>query len=379
MLCEALNPPTSKTRVARAADRRGRDAPVGVRGPGSLKARGRAGQGHLAGSLPQHHHQRRRQLRLHLQRGRPHRRPRDPLLQRQRRKARIRALAKRRHGARDEDGQGHQPRKGLERSLRDHGRQPHRLLHAPTTASTGPSSGEATARRGERGWSRTSTPGARAVDHPPSRTSTASSTSPLSTAPIPGCGEADGTEAGTTLVKAIGAYSLTDVNGTLYFASSGGFYSDLWRSDGTEAGTTLVKPHLIGASGLTDFNGNLYFSAGTVRFPRQRALAKRRHRGRYDDRQGLWLGLRRCLQSTSTGILYITASPGPGPIPNELWRSDGTEAAPPLSSRSGGASAPASPKGRPLLHLRDGAMAKRRHTAGNHARQRETQAASPSR
>ena len=33
------------------------------------------------------------------------------------------------------------------------------------------------------------------------------------------------------------------------------------------------------------------------------------------------------LQPTSTvGALYFTASLGPGPIPNQLWRSDGTEA-----------------------------------------------------
>ena len=53
----------------------------------------------------------------------------------------------------------------------------------------------------------------------------------------------DGTARGTRMVKDINPYELTDVNGTLHFAtlSDASHVSELWRSDGTEAGTTVVK------------------------------------------------------------------------------------------------------------------------------------------
>jgi ELWxxDGT repeat protein len=65
--------------------------------------------------------------------------------------------------------------------------------------------------------------------------------------------KSDGTAAGTVLVKDVGADGLTNVNGTLFFATSAG----LWESDGTTAGTALVKG--VGASELTDVNGTLFF------------------------------------------------------------------------------------------------------------------------
>ncbi len=89
----------------------------------------------------------------------------------------------------------------------------------------------------------------------------------------------DGTAAGTTLVKDIfpgsyGSYpnssypySLTNVNGTLFFtAYNGSNGNELWQSDGTAAGTTLVENIVPGSSGsypyyLTNVNGTLFFTA----------------------------------------------------------------------------------------------------------------------
>jgi ELWxxDGT repeat protein len=61
--------------------------------------------------------------------------------------------------------------------------------------------------------------------------------------------KSDGTLAGTVLVKEIDRYplpevalsSFTDVDGVLYFLSSGPNGVELWRSTGTTGGTTLVK------------------------------------------------------------------------------------------------------------------------------------------
>ncbi len=187
----------------------------------------------------------------------------------------------------------------------------------------------------------------------------------------------DGTARGTRMVKDInpggsgGPGQFTDVNGTLYFtASDGNYVSELWRSDGTEAGTTMVKS--VSAVALTDFHGTLYFSAvregcgGATaprrerpssrttsssapttahrrqrhpllrrrrRRPRQRAVAKRRHRGRHDHGQGLRPGELPLPPTNVNGRPLLLASLGPGPIPNELWRSDGTEAGTTLVKR----------------------------------------------
>ena len=203
--------------------------------PGGRAPRGRAGQGHQSGSLPQHHHQRRRQLRLHLQRGRPHRRPRDPLLQRQRRQARLRALAKRRHGARDEDGQGHQPWSGRERPLRDHGRQPHHLLHGRRRRPRG----RAVAKRRH------------------------------------GAGDEDGQGHQPRQPSGHPA-GFTDVNGILYFSAFDGTDAGLWRSDGTEAGTTVVKESVGAAPAHRRQRHPLLRRLRRFLF---RAVAKRWHRG----------------------------------------------------------------------------------------------------
>jgi ELWxxDGT repeat protein len=60
--------------------------------------------------------------------------------------------------------------------------------------------------------------------------------------------------------------SLTDVNGTLYFAATDATNgTELWKSDGTAAGTVMVENiNSVGSSNpqsLTDVNGTLYFSA----------------------------------------------------------------------------------------------------------------------
>src|SRR5262249_42773990 len=93
----------------------------------------------------------------------------------------------------------------------------------------------------------------------------------------------DGTAAGTVMVadinphtyfagweKYIGApsdpYSLTNVNGTLFFtANDGTHHRKLWKTDGTAAGTVMVTDINPGDSdrvyGLTNVNGTLFFSA----------------------------------------------------------------------------------------------------------------------
>ena len=200
----------------------------------------------------------------------------------------------------------------------------------PTTASTGPSCGEATARPGGRGWSRTSTPGSAPAGPAGSPTSTASSTSPRPRATTPAsCGEATAPRRGRTWSsgsRTRASAPLIDVNGTLYFGGFGGFYSDLWRSDGTEAGTSLVKPHFVNTLGLTDFNGTLYFSAGDANAGGSALWRSDGTEAGTTMVKDFGPGSSIYLQATSTGTLYFTASLGPGPIPNELWRSDGTEA-----------------------------------------------------
>ncbi len=87
--------------------------------------------------------------------------------------------------------------------------------------------------------------------------------------------ESDGTAAGTQMVKDVapgtnlGSYprSLTNVNGICYFAANGAGGRELWRSDGTAFGTFRVAD--INTSGsphsfpqyLTNVNGSLFFEA----------------------------------------------------------------------------------------------------------------------
>lgn len=98
----------------------------------------------------------------------------------------------------------------------------------------------------------------------------------------------DGTPAGTVRLKRFGPslvhanalHSLTDVNGTLFFAADDGVNGlELWKSDGTEAGTVLVKdirtgtttiwsefgpvvvPQSSSPNSLINYNGELFFIA----------------------------------------------------------------------------------------------------------------------
>ena len=83
----------------------------------------------------------------------------------------------------------------------------------------------------------------------------------------------DGSEAGTSLIKSIGARNLTAVNNTLFFRAGDSIHGvELWKSDGTEAGTILVKdirpgntcptcPKSSFPDQLIDVNGTLFFEA----------------------------------------------------------------------------------------------------------------------
>jgi ELWxxDGT repeat protein len=87
----------------------------------------------------------------------------------------------------------------------------------------------------------------------------------------------NGAGAGTVMLTDINAgfnypfgtipYDLTNVSGTLFFASNDVTHgTELWKSDGTAAGTVLVKDIIPGTNGsypryLTNVNGTLFFSA----------------------------------------------------------------------------------------------------------------------
>jgi ELWxxDGT repeat protein len=98
--------------------------------------------------------------------------------------------------------------------------------------------------------------------------------------------KSDGTELGTTMVddatpdagihpgaQGSSPSSLTDVNGTLFFAADDGANGDeLWRSDGTPSGTTLVEDSIPGGGinpgsagsfpdDLDNVNGTVFFAA----------------------------------------------------------------------------------------------------------------------
>jgi ELWxxDGT repeat protein len=135
--------------------------------------------------------------------------------------------------------------------------------------------------------------------------------------------KSDGTAAGTTLLKDIGAQpgDFVAFNAAIYFGANNG----LWRTDGTSAGTTLVSAldtpinqyltrHAVD---LTVLNNTLYFSAGDVLFKSDgttTGTVPLKTFGDYYDIQ----------QVTAAGnLIYFLYNPSSGP---ELWKSDGTPA-----------------------------------------------------
>jgi ELWxxDGT repeat protein len=73
--------------------------------------------------------------------------------------------------------------------------------------------------------------------------------------------KSDGTEAGTVRVKdCFMPHSLSDVNGTLFFADVNAGANRLWKSDGTEEGTVIVSSNGRNPGRVTDANGTAFFS-----------------------------------------------------------------------------------------------------------------------
>ena len=156
--------------------------------------------------------------------------------------------------------------------------------------------------------------------------------------------KSDGTEIGTVMVKDINALnnssnpgSLTNVNGVLYFRANDGINGhELWKSDGTANGTIMVKDIYPGNNlngtpnnsfpySLTNVNGTLFFAAGDA-----------------INGTELWKS-----DGTTAGTVMVSNAPGTestiGGLPNmtnvngilffagvnnaigvELWKSDGT-------------------------------------------------------
>ena len=158
--------------------------------------------------------------------------------------------------------------------------------------------------------------------------------------------KSDGTEAGTVLVKDIapgpaGAniQSLTNVAGTLFFtANDGATGVELWKSDGTAAGTVLVKdirPGLQGATplgsspeSLTDVDGTLFFAATTDTSGRELWMSDGTDAGTVlvANIQPDPFGPNGSSPSdlcNSGGTLFFTAGDSSG---RELWKSQGTAA-----------------------------------------------------
>lgn len=140
----------------------------------------------------------------------------------------------------------------------------------------------------------------------------------------------DGTTGGTEKVYDINPSSLTNVNGTLFFA--GGFASgfpntfgiELWKSDGTEAGTELVRDiNPTGNSGpdyLTNVNGTLFFAASDGTSNAQLWISDGSAMGTTMV-QGDFLQM--CCMENVNGTLYFQADDGAHGY--EPWRSNGSE------------------------------------------------------
>ena len=211
---------------------------------------------------------------LPLQRGRAHRRPRDPLLQRQRRQARLRALAKRRHGARGRGWSRTSTPAGAGATSTGSRPSTDRLLHgrrwrpraralAKRRHGAGDEDGQGHQPRSSRGA------------RPRSRTSTAPSTSPLSTAPSPGYGEVTAPPPGRVWSRGPGRIFPSSTSMTPSTSPPSTASSDLWRSDGTERDAWSSPP----SSGPGPHRLHRHSLLQRRRSQEQRALAERWHRG----------------------------------------------------------------------------------------------------
>ena len=148
----------------------------------------------------------------------------------------------------------------------------------------------------------------------------------------------DGTPAGTAMVPtmnqggginggAAGSFptSLTNVNGTLYFAADDGLHArELWKSDGTQTGTKIVAETIPGSfanSGpeqLTNVNGTLFFSANNGG-----ELWRSDGTPAGTTMVGGAGGFPLNLTNVNGTLFFAGWQSGAG---NELWRSDGTPA-----------------------------------------------------
>ncbi|HEY2354847.1 MAG TPA: ELWxxDGT repeat protein [Gaiellaceae bacterium] len=163
--------------------------------------------------------------------------------------------------------------------------------------------------------------------------------------------KSDGTAAGTVRVKDIrpgpggslryGA-QFTNVNGTLFFtADDGTAGAELWKSDGTTAGTVLVKDIHPGdasynygsyPSSLTNVNGTLFFAAtdgttGTELWKSDGTAAGTVQVKDINPGSGSSIGGGRGYGTSLlnvNGTLFFTANDGT--TGTELWKSDGTDA-----------------------------------------------------
>ncbi len=158
--------------------------------------------------------------------------------------------------------------------------------------------------------------------------------------------KADGTEAGTTLVKnltqnlGIGRpRSLIDVNGTLFFTTyvskSPGqqWEGAVWKSDGTESGTvritsaTVSLQDMSSAAGpeLLALNGTVFFRGFSVESGMELWRTDGTELGTRmvkDILPGDWSGYPAAFTALDDVLYFVTANGATG---EELWRSDGTE------------------------------------------------------
>lgn len=156
----------------------------------------------------------------------------------------------------------------------------------------------------------------------------------------------NGTAAGTTVVKSFFASprQLTNVNGTIFFTVAGGSKGfQLWRSNGTAAGTILLREYapnsnsgpVNGPGSLTNLNGTLYFAAndGTTGVELWKSngtvagtvLVKDIFPGSSTDPNAPGVNSSSPRDITSfNGRIYFGATNGVNGA--ELWRSDGTAA-----------------------------------------------------